>query len=304
MPRITGSYSEFHDLPRVPRAEGNVHNGIQVGVGGIPPDKVNISYGEPVDASVAMARMHSRKTGELPIIPGGIDDKDPSLFIKKDGCGILGKMKVAQGVALSAEDVERLKRGQPPNPTPLDKEAHDANDAHEVVLSPRAGYVIDAEPEGSSFGSPLPDPQVLGEDRRGDSFSLGGPAGHASEDLSNVVYRDRIVEKIVFKTVEKVVDSPFSEWVKKRVKVHITISETLFIVSAVDVIRSAHGITVILPTTDDGMAFIPKPGARVWLECKTDEVGPTETVFTGVSFDIMELGIMGLAFLIPKGSDG
>lgn len=333
MAEFTGSYSEFHGLPRVPHAVGSTFNGIQTGIGGNPPDKINISYGEPVDAGTAMARLHARKTGEMPVIPGGIDDEDPSLYIKHS-TGLLDKMKVAQGKALTAEEIEALKSGASsgrPEPVP------------EPVRDPRAG-VVRGNPERPFSVSSSPAPRLVVEERHGDPFSMGGrpgsepeqmldglpadspdsiaPAdggygdcmaafqrlGHQAPPAPAVVYRDRIVqvpvEKTVVKTVEKVVekpvDSPFTEWVKKRAKVHITLAEMMFMVSAVDVIKSAHGITVLMPTEDDSMTFIPKAGTKVWIACGAKGIDPTETIFTGVTFDIVELGVMGLAFLLPK----
>jgi hypothetical protein len=344
MAKFKGSYSELHGLPRVPRAVGGTFNGIQTGIGGNPPDKINISYGEPVDAGTAMARLHARKTGEIPVIPGGIDDEDPSLYIKHS-TGLLDKMKVAQGKALTAEEVETLKSGAPssePEPVP------------ESVRDPRA-EVVHGNSERSFSVSSSPSPRLVVEERHGDPFSMGGRPGSEPEQMlgelpadspdvipaeedegfvpetdpvadpfvlaaanaianqmrkpkpqpqPQVVFRDRVVQVPVEKTVEKVVekpiDSPFTEWIKKRVKVHITLAEMMFMVSAVDVIRSAHGITVLMPTDDDSMTFIPKAGTKVWIACKAKEVDSVETIFTGVTFDIVELGVMGLAFLLPK----
>ena len=349
MAEFRGSYSEFHDMPRVPHAEGAANNGIQQGVGGIPPNKVNISYGEPVDMAVAAANLTARKKGKMPVIPGGIDDHDPSLY-SGSGAGLLEKMKVPQGRPLTAEEVKALKaRAGKPEPKPEEAKP---------VQDPRAGVVVHGK-ERSSGVSSSPAPRLVVEERRGDSFSMGGRPGSEPEQILDelpadspdvipaeedegvvpemdpvvdpfvlaaanaianqmmkpkpqpkpqVVFKDRVVqvpvEKTVVKTVEKVVDSPFTEWIKRRIKVHVTLSEMMFMVSAVDVIKSAHGITILMPTNDDGMAFVPKAGTKVWIGCNQKGLSSTETIFTGVTFDIMELGVMGLAFLLPKNNGG
>lgn len=118
------------------------------------------------------------------------------------------------------------------------------------------------------------------------------------------VYRDRIVEKPVpvVKEVpvekevvrEVVKDGPFEKWSKGRVRVQIATAEMAFTVSAIAVVRGAFGITVFLPTVGDSFGFVPRTGSKVRLVAKDLTV---DTVFTGATFEIEELGVMGVVFV-------
>jgi len=297
---MSESYDTLKDLPRVPHAEGTVKTGMQTGVGGNPPDKKYISYGEPVDIAVAAANLRARVKGEKPIIAGGIDDEDERLYNKPEPTGPFSKMRVAQGRALTAGDVERIKSGGSAGPS------------GKVISGPRA---VDGNAEKKAPGnlvSSYPDTPGQVDGRREGLFrSMGGPAGReppqpeddTAQQLNGgqpkVVYVDRPVE--VEKVVEVEKETEASRWLRQRTRVMISTSETTFSVSAVAVVRSEHAVTVILPTSNDAMTFIPRTGARIKVQYKGSD--PLDTVFTGAVFDIPELGILGLAFLIPRPAD-
>jgi hypothetical protein len=105
------------------------------------------------------------------------------------------------------------------------------------------------------------------------------------------VYRD--VEKVVEKEVVK--PGPFEKWYGKRTRVTIATPEMQFSVSAIDVTRALFSLVVFLPTRGDSFAFVPKAGTsiRVGYQNKVED-----TVFTGVTFDLEELGVLGLCFLV------
>ena len=120
---------------------------------------------------------------------------------------------------------------------------------------------------------------------------------------------EKIVEKPVyvtkevpvFKEVEKIVEKevvkpgPFEKWYEQRVRVTIATPEMQFSISAIAVSRALFSLVVFLPTKGDTFAFVPKAGTsiRVGYQNKVED-----TVFTGVTFDLEELGILGLCFLV------
>lgn len=284
----------------------------------MPADRLYIAGGRVDSPEAALAKMHARKKGQAPKIPGGLDDEDPALYNSLGYSATTGKMRVAQKKALTPEDVQRLKEGRGRQAEVI-PEVPETNAAEQLPV-PRAGgdeklvVVVDGSsrsPDGSLL-SPDQDPW-LGERRRGgllsseEAVSLGGPPGSvppkpsAEEPIPapRVVYRDRIVEKPVVKTVEKIIErpAPWEEWIKKRVRVEIGTADTTFHVSAVDVISSGHGITVLLPTDGGAMTFTPKIGSNVTIGQK--DKGAVMTRYTGVCFELEALGLFGLCFLIP-----
>lgn len=298
------SFESLKDLPRVPRTD---ESGIQIGVGGIPPHKKAITYGKPVDYMEAAANMNKRLRGEMPPIPGGIDDNDPALYDHPKSNSPYEKMHVAQHGALTEEQVERLKN-------------KDTDD-----LPVESGGPVKEEPLAPTMPSveapPLPTYAPLKVDEReGQTVVYPDPAApvpafadtaapkrrrRTSQPQVQVIEKPVYVTKEVpvFKEVEKVVEKevvkpgPFEEWSKRRVRVQIGTQETTFNISAIAAVKSIAGVTVFLPTANDAMTFVPRTGAKVTLAVKDDVI---ETIFTGVSFDIEELGVMGLCFLVRK----
>lgn len=314
------SYDTLKDLPRVPHAEGTARTAIQTGVGGNPPDKKYISYGEAVDIAVAASRLRARQKGEMEKIAGGLDDEDPKLYSKPEVSSPFAKMKVAQSKALSQKDVARLKAGTP-NPAQKAATVQKASVGPIQSGPPAVGPAEQKDPGNLVFSYPgAPGQSTLDGRREGLLPSMGGPAGtvpplepHGPDEFSGkhggaqikgpngdpgVVYVDRPVEVRVPVPVE----TEASKWLKQRTRVQIATPETTFSVSAVAVVRSIHALTIIMPTANDAMTFIPRIGARIKVQSK--ETGVVDTVFTGASFDIPELGILGLAFLIPENREG
>lgn len=334
------SFDTLKDLPRVPHAEGTIMTGRQVGVGGNPPDKKYRSYGEAVDNAVAVARLNARRKGEMEKIPGGLDDEDPRLYMKPQASSLFSKMKVAQSKALTDEDVQRLKTEEKPVqqelPAPVGKPVQQTELRNTPQLGPSmrlARAELEAELAAESMGGPVGKPAPAPEGRLDPSLprylalvssripndetvsDMGGPAGtvppvepqlgspqpqhHAQPQTQpQVVYVEKpaqVVEKVV--EVEK--ETEASKWLKRRFRVEIATDQMSFNISAIAVIRSIHAVTVILPTANDAMTFVPNVGANVKVHPAGGDV--LDTIFTGASFDIPELGIMGLAFLIPNG---
>jgi len=296
---MSESFDTLKDFPRVPRTD---ESGIQMGVGGIPPHKKAITYGKPVDYMEAAANMNKRLRGEIPPIPGGIDDNDPALYDHPTSNSPYEKMHVAQHGALTEEQVEKLKNKNVDEP-PVE-----------------SGGPVKDEPEAPPLPSYAP---LKVEEREGQTVVYPDPAAPvpAFADTAAPKRRRRqaqpvqVIEKPVyvtkevpvFKEVEKIVEKevvkpgPFDEWVKRRIRVQIGTQETTFNISAIAAVKSIAGVTVFLPTANDAMTFVPRTGAKVTLAIKDDVI---ETIFTGVSFDIEELGIMGLCFLVRKEPTG
>ena len=276
------SFETLAGLPRVPKAD---EAGVQTGRG-IPPRKRYRGNIGIVDAEEAASLYKKRVRGEIPPIAGGIDDDDPRLY--DENSTITGRQRPAQHSALTEDDVEALKLGRSdgPNAVPYDPPA--------VVAVRTVPHETAAVPDPAAY----PDQDVP---------CMGGPAGRARDPdpvPARVVERivekpvDRVVEKVVERKVEVPVETAFSKWSSKRTRVEIATPDTTFNISAVSVIRSAHGVVVVLPTSNDSMTFVPKTGSRVTVG--NGDLGVVETIYTGVSFDIPDLSIMGLCFLVPK----
>lgn len=263
------------DLEKIPSVSHTDAWGNQIEKGGSPPNKLyrKTTLDEAVDYRVAASNFVKRRSGKMSIIPGGLDDEDEKLYV--DPVMNRSGVKYAQRSALTDEDIAKLKSGTKEH---IESEANDSSASsvpepgHPVVLPPAPP---DPPPEKD-------DQQVKKARRRS---RQGEP-----EVIEKVVYKDRIVEKVVEKP------SPFDTWKKKRTRVQISTQETTFVISAIDAVRSEHGVALLLPTSDDAMTFIPKVAARVKISSR--ELGVLNTAFTGVSFDIEELGVLGLTFLV------
>ena len=266
--------SKLDDYPRVPHAN---EAGVQEGRGGVLPVK-RYRSNPVVEIEESMANFTKRKKGLLPLIEGGIDDEDPALYDSGASISTVGrKMKVAQRAALTDTDVERIKS---------------AADGEAASLGRRTGEMEEAQAVGvrgltpDSGGLSVSVPQTSKKARR----------GQKSQSAQQLPVVERIVEKPVEKIVEKPVETEFSKWRSKRVRVEIATQDTTFNVSAIAAVRSIHGLVVFMPTTGDGMTFVPRAGANV--KVRTKDLGIMDTVYTGVSFDLEELGVMGICFLV------
>lgn len=318
----------FDGVPRVPHTDGA---GIQIGPAGIPPNRIYPRGAVVEDYREAAANYVKRKQGVMPPIPGGIDDEDPALYNNPGGSSPFGKMRVAQGRAPTAEEVERLKQARHRKAEHTEHAEH-ADQPEQLGHPAQAVLVVqpvqpvqpDREKEARAQAPSAPaktlDPPVWSDGHAYGQEAHGGGVGWQGgpfvQDVPQpapapgwtpggagtpqVVYRDRIIERPVEKTVEKIVEkeTPGHEWLKRRIRVQIATSETTFNVSAIDIMRSGRGITVILPTDNGAMTFVPRIGAKVTLSAQA--FPETDTLFTGVSFDIEALGMFGLCFLVPK----
>ena len=279
------SYDPFEGIPRVPKTD---KSGVQIGVGGIAPNKQYASVGVVDDYMEAVALYNKRKRGEIPEIEGGINDESPELYMKNGNFSPFKKMKVAQTHALSQEEVIALKSGKKLDDTNKDEDSKPSEPTTvSNVVEVTQTQVSDKQTYTPSTSIPSTDSVVI-------------TSRPAYMDSPQVIYRDRIVEKPVEKVVEKIVEkeAPWGEWLKKRTRVQIGLKDTTFSISAIDVIRSIHAVTLILPTANDAMTFTPNTGSRVTIQTK--DIGVLDTIFTGANFEIEEVGIFCLSFLITN----
>jgi hypothetical protein len=318
------------DEPRVPHANAA---GVQTGKPGLLPNRVYVSSGgeeNAVDYMTAWSRAQQRKAGTLPPLKGGIDDDSPELYRHPEATPF-GKTFAAQHKALDGDDVDRLRApdeiakpvpppSEPPRteiPPPAEKPlAYDTRPA--TVGQPVQVQPIEFLPGG--FGEPVDTKGYeTGVQSRPVPLASTVRPSHAVEQQQLQYQPVQVVEKPVyvtkevpvFKEVEKIVEKPvekivevekpveteFSKWYAKRCRVQLATPEMTFTVSAIAVSRSIHGVTVFLATEGDSMTFIPRAGTHIKLAFD----GKVEsTIFTGVSFEIEDLKLMGLCFLIRE----
>lgn len=284
------SYDELKDLPRVAPADSTL----------VPKDRGHpaLKHYRKDDKTYSLAevvaRANARIEGELPPIPGGLDDTNPALY-GKGGLGGIGKMKPVHRGALTEDQIKRIENGEKPaDPKP------DAPSPPSIEERSKPELVSeDDDLSPTQLPSP-PERQIQ-------------PVVYSTEELlhgrkrsrkQQVQVVERIVERPVEKIVEKVVEvekpSAAKAFLEKRTRVQIATSETMFSIPAITVVPSLYGLVVVLPLRDDSVTFIPKTGSKVRVSCK--DLGTYDTTYTGVSFEIEELGIMGLCFLVPDGT--
>lgn len=272
------------DLENMDRVPGEEERREMEKNGMTPPGRLYAAGGEPVELAEAMANLVARRKGKKPIKAGGLDDMDEKLYIKYEDSGPYAKLKTVQHGALDEGDVARIK-------------ANGRESAKEEASGPPAGEV--GSDGGGVFLPPAVGVGMVGTERGDLLPEIGFPAGELKPGPPTVMYVDRPVEKVVEKVVEKIVEreTEVSKWLKRRTRVGITMGDVTFSISAIAVVKADHALTVFLPTANDAMTFIPKVGASVSVSNDGEQA---DTIFTGASFDIPELGVLGLAFLIPN----
>lgn len=284
------SYDELKDLPRVASADSTL----------VPKDRGHpaLKHYRKDDKTYSLAevvaRANARIEGELPPIPGGLDDTNPALY-GKGGLGGIGKMKPVHRGALTEDQIKMMENGErPADPKP------DAPSPPSIEERSKPELVSEDDDLSPTELPPPPERQIQ-------------PVVYSTEELlhgrkrsrkQQVQIVERIVERPVEKVVEKVVEvekpSAAKAFLERRTRVQIATSETMFSIPAITVVPSLYGLVVVLPLRDDSVTFIPKTGSKVRVSCK--DLGTYDTTYTGVSFEIEELGIMGLCFLVPDGT--
>ena len=289
----------FKDVKRTPRArdgdlqEGRPHPALRV-------------YGaryEAVSPEVASERLLARKKGEIPIIKGGLDDNDPSLEIKDVGLpGPYEPSRLNNKPRHGGQDKPATPTGggsspavAPPGPAvpapdPSAKPAGvpGGGSAESVMMS-----LLSSPPGSVESMVDIEDDPLYGiEDRP--PPRVGAPSPDPEKEHLSGALR-KASETIAALQAEKSRKSPAEEYSSGRVRVEVATDSMTFSVSAVDCIRGASGVVLLLPTSGDSMTFIPSPGSRAVLSCH-ERSSVDECVFTGVSFPIQAIGVLGLVF--------
>ncbi len=86
-------------------------------------------------------------------------------------------------------------------------------------------------------------------------------------------------------------------YLEQRKRVSLELSDATLFMSAIDVVKSPYGVTLLLPA-GDSTTCIPKPGSQVVLGYNGETV---PCYFPGGYFDIEELGLLGLPFVRADG---
>lgn len=85
-----------------------------------------------------------------------------------------------------------------------------------------------------------------------------------------------------------------TQYLAQRRRLTMELSDSTVSLSVVDMIHSRYGITILLPQTQDGATFIPKPGSELTLR-EGDK--SYKCYFPGTYFDLPVLGLIGLSFV-------
>lgn len=88
--------------------------------------------------------------------------------------------------------------------------------------------------------------------------------------------------------------SPVTEFLARRVPITLELADTMLMVKAVAMIETPYSVTLLIPVTKDGFTFVPKPGSSVTVLTNNSRI---ECYFPGTSFELTELGILGLSFV-------
>lgn len=328
------SFDSLHDTPRV-RATDEA--GIPKGAFGLLPNRLYPRPGVASSWIEAVANANKRIAGEMPPIKGSVDDESPELYRKPPKGMAFGKTFAAQNGSLDEAAVDALRApkevgGPPTDDPPKEEKAEKKAEEPPPVREPDPPSKPSYQPEMLP-GDPFADPglpvqsapvrseevvrnmsydeykALLAREQQQAELEREQQAEKPKRARQRIQIVEKVVEKPVYVTkevpvyrdVEKVVEKevvkpgPFEKWYGKRTRVTIATPEMQFSVSAIDVTRALFSLVVFLPTKGDSFAFVPKAGTsiRVGYQNKVED-----TVFTGVTFDLEELGVLGLCFLV------
>jgi hypothetical protein len=170
-------------------------------------------------------------------------------------------------------------------------------------LGPISGGLDDAEAESemqvqSDFdplGAPAP---VDAEIEPGDAMLLAEEQelgrrkqGTARHDGVSVPTVDALMSTAL--AAPEASGVPYS-LLEPSIRVSLELSDGTMTMPAIRVLPGAYGVTILLPLSDDGVTFIPKPGSSVTVG-HNDKRWPC--YFPGTYFEWPELQCMGLVFV-------
>lgn len=297
-------------MPRVPHA---TEDGLQEGRPHPALRRYQAQY-KVVDWTDGLKLMAKRRSGEIPHIKGGVDDGSEEMVLK--GAGIpdpYSKMRINPKAPLEREEPRKEETGRASFPT------------REQLLSSRPGSVEDMVPAPPAPSSRLDPFSPSGDDPAipADAVMPSGMPAVASlpraqalvtqpastaprrdDGLAALCARlqgDLDAERARSASLERALSEASSrrgppEYASRRMRVELSVNDLMFGLSAVDVIESMYGVTVLLPLGGDGVTFVPPPGALTKISCQKKGIF-ADTAFTGASFELDELGLFGLSFM-------
>lgn len=275
------------------------------------------NYGEPVDLATALSRAVERKKGLRPRIKGGVDDADPSLAIDADMPNGMTKTAWNPKHAQHRQQEQENKDGYDPEER---DDQYGQEDAPTFEPPPRRNRAFkNFDPFGYPDPQGYPVPRRHEDDRRADAYDrrmermeelmmtmMQGMVGRDSRQrmasfpvdhqMVGVEARQAVNESQEKTASEAAKKSRADAYLSSRTMVGIEMGGMSFTVPAVDVVESAYGVAVLMPTDGNGMMFTPKPMSDVVVTC--DRKGMAfQTSYTGVSIPLVELGVNMLVFV-------
>ena len=85
-----------------------------------------------------------------------------------------------------------------------------------------------------------------------------------------------------------------AEYMSKRIRVCMVLQDGTMYLPAIAIIPSQYSLTILLPTDDNNVTFIPKPGSAISVSAGGQQY---DCYFPGSHFDIPELKVVGLVFI-------
>lgn len=288
---------DFKDVKRTPKArdgdlqEGRPHPALRV---------YGANYGEAVSYEEARDRMAARKKGELPIIKGGIDDNDPALEITDEGLpgpyqashlsNKPRKQKPSKSQPQSQPKADPAPDQDGPNPGGVGRSAIEELMEKVRNMAPGSvGALVQDEPEPEQEQEPR---KSRTKARRVDNSGMREVADALRQVVAGLVaMRSEAAPQV--KT--EAVNDNGSSVQPQRVRVEVATGQMTFNLPAIDYIRCAGGVAVMLPDSGDSMTFVPATGSPAILACQ-ERSARDEVVFTGISFHLKAIGALCLVF--------
>lgn len=242
------------NMPGVPIPPAS-ESGRQAGI--TPPsERQYTAQYDALSLEEVMLRTRQRERGELPPIVGGVTEPPKT----------------------------RTKRASEPEPEPEPGQEFDSF-AEPPQSRPGSRRSMPAGPEGTSM-SPGPTGRSNGGCR--------GAAGVQTDDdmVDTGVDQDSFAPQPQQRRANPVAaPSKAESYLAQRKRITLELSDGTYRMSVVDVLVDRYGITILLPLSDEGGTFIPKPGSelKVVVGDKT-----YSCYFPGAVFEIEALRITGL----------